>query len=93
MNDKSNFDDGLKSRWPSRDKRAKGIKKQLADFSLITLSVILFFSGVVNLKNFREEISLLDISFETLFLPLIWMVFIALGIHFGVAYFKRRVRS
>lgn len=69
------------------------MRKKLADMVRIALAVILFSVGVVNLKNFSSIISPLDMSYETFFEPIIWMVLMALGLTVGSGWVRQQFRS
>jgi hypothetical protein len=69
------------------------MRRKFIEAVRVTLSVILFSVGVVNLKNFSKTISLLDISYETFFEPLLWMILMALGLTVGAGWVRRQFRS
>ncbi len=67
--------------------------KKCADAVRIIFAVVLFSTGVVNLKNFSSIISPWDITWSTFFEPIAWMIMMALGITIGAGWVKRLFRS
>ncbi len=71
----------------------KDAKKKCGDALRITFAVILFSTGVVNLKNFSSIISPVDITSGTFFEPLLWMIMMGLGLTIGAGWVKQQFRS
>lgn len=69
------------------------MKKKIVDFTRVTMAVILFSIGLVNLKNFSNIISPTDVTWGTFFAPLMWMAMMGLGLSIGAGWVKRQFHS
>jgi len=66
---------------------------KLRNLILFNLYVILFISGILNLLNYKREVSLFNISYELFMLPIAYMCFVATGFYLGAKLIKHELRS
>lgn len=67
-------------------------RSELFKLFILVLSVILIAAGLVNLKNYQLVFSPFDFSYASFFLPLVWMISIAVGGYLFVKYIKMELR-